>query len=139
MMLATWIRRFTLNNQNANKVANQWANIISRAFADGIYNHKEYVKAYRDTWGIKPSGGRVIDFVNFYPISMLCGCLDEHTEISLVDYVLNKEDGIYYIYNKRLAQLSCCFESKEASRYLGAIELLAEYKFVKDKFKFEYQ
>ena len=89
MMLATWIRRFTLNNQNANKVANQWANIISRAFADGIYNHKEYVKAYRDTWGIKPSGGRVIDFVNFYPISMLCGCLDEHTEISLGDYVLN--------------------------------------------------
>lgn len=89
MILATWIRRFTLDNSNANKVANQWANIISHAFAGGIYNHKEYVTAYRDTWGIKPNGGRLIDFVSFYPISMLSGCLDEQTEIALVDYVLN--------------------------------------------------
>lgn len=136
MLLATWIRRFTLDNSNANKVANQWANIISHAFAGGIYNHKEYVTAYRDTWGIKPNGGRFIDFVSFYPISMLSGCLDEQTEIALVDYVLNKEDGIYYIYDKRLVQLPCYFESREASRYLGAIELLAKYKFARDKLEF---
>lgn len=136
MILATWIRRFTLDNSNANKVANQWANIISHAFAGSIYNHKEYVTAYRDTWGIKPNGGRLIDFVSFYPISMLSGCLDEQTEIALVDYVLNKENGIYYIYDKRLVQLPYCFESREASHYLGAIELLAEYKFAREKLEF---
>ena len=136
MILATWIRRFTLDNANANKVANQWTSIISYAFAGGIYNPKEYVAAYRDTWGIKPSGGRLIDFVSFYPISMLRGCLDEETEIALVDYVLNKEGGIYYVYDKRLAQLPNCFESRDASRYLGAIELLAEYQFARYKLEF---
>ena len=29
MILATWIRRFTLDNPNANKVAEQWADVIS--------------------------------------------------------------------------------------------------------------
>lgn len=136
LMLSTWIRRFTSENPNANKVADRWANIISCAFADGTYNHNEYVAAYRDTWGIKPNGGRLIDFVNFYPVSMLKGCLDRKTEMAFVDYVLNKEGGIYYIYEKKLRQLPGCFESREASRYLGAIELLAEYNCAKEELGF---
>lgn len=136
MILATWIRRFTPDNQNANKIANQWASIISHAFANGIYDHKEYITAYQDTWGIRPNGGRLIDFVSFYPISMLRGCLDRQAENALVYYVLNKEDGIYYIYDKKLAQLPCCFESRETSRYLGAIELLAEYQYAREQLAF---
>ena len=136
MILAAWIRRFTLDNPNANKVAERWADIISHAFADGIYNHEKYVAAYCDIFGIKPRGSRFIDFVNFYTISMLRNCLDEQTEIALVDYVLNKEDGIYYIYDRKLSDLPGCFESKEASRYLGAIELLSEYKFAIGKLQF---
>ncbi len=136
MMLATWIRRFTLDNTNANKVAKQWADVISSAFAGGSYNHNEYVVAYHEILGMKPTGGRLIDFVNFYPISMLSNCLDRQTEIALMDYVLNKEDGIYYIYDKKLSLLPRCFESREASRYLGAIELLSKYRFAKDKLWF---
>ena len=39
----------------------------------------------------------------FYPISMLSNCLDEKTEIALVDYAFNKEGGIYYIYDKQMS------------------------------------
>ena len=37
MILATWIRRFTLDNPTANKVAKQWADVISSAFEDVKY------------------------------------------------------------------------------------------------------
>lgn len=136
MMLATWIRRFTLDNPNANKVAKQWADVISNAFVRGEYSHRDYVMAYSDTFGMKPNGGRLVDFVNFYPISMLVGCLDHSTETALVNYVLSKEDGIYYVYDRALSTLPCCFESKAASRYLGAIELLSKYKTARDRIRF---
>ena len=136
MMLATWIRRFTLDNPNANKVAKLWADVVSSAFAGGVYNHSEYVRAYHEILGMKPKGGRLMDFMNFYPISMLANCLDSKTEIAFMSYALNKETGIYYIYDKQLSVLPCCFESREASRYLGAIELLSKYRFAKGQLKF---
>ena len=136
MMLATWIRRFTLDNPNANDVAKQWTDIITNAFADGCYDHGEYIFAYHETFGMKPNGGRLVDFVNFYPISMLTGCLESSTEKALMNYVLSKEDGIYYVYDKTIFSLPCSFESKEASRYLGAIELLSKYNCAKDKLQF---
>lgn len=57
----------------------------------------------------------------FYPISIVSDCLDEKTEQALVDYIL--DCGIYYIYDNKLSVLPECFESKEASRYLAAIEM----------------
>lgn len=136
MMLATWIRRFTLNNPNANKIAKQWADIVSYAFTGGSYNHRYYVSAYQETFGIKPAGGRFVDFVSFYPVSMLANCLDHSTEEALMDYVLSKEDGIYYVYDKRIMTPPCSFESREASRYLGAIELLSRYSSAKEHLRF---
>lgn len=136
LILATWIRRFTSDNPNANKVAKQWADVISNAFAGGTYNHFEYVNSYHEILGMKPNGGRLIDFMNFYPISLLTDCLNAKTEMALMSYALNKESGIYYIYDKQLSILPCCFESREASRYLGAIELLSKYKFAKSDLKF---
>lgn len=43
---------------------------------------------------------------------------------------------VYYIYDKCLSALPCAFESRQASRYLGAIELLSKYKFAKGELKF---
>ena len=136
MILATWIRRFTLENPNANKIAKQWADVIFCAFEDGVYNHSKYVSAYYEILGMKPNGGRLIDFMNFYSISMLSNCLDEKTEIALMEYALNKEGGIYYIYDKQLSIVPVCFESREASRYLGAMELLSKYKYAKRNLRF---
>lgn len=136
LILAARIRRFTYDNPNANKVARQWADVISCAFARGKYNHDEYVSAYRDILGLKPKGGRLIDFVNFYPISLLTDCLDEKTERAVVDYVLNWDGGIYYIYESKISVLPQDFVSKKASRYLAAIEMLSKYKFAADKLHF---
>lgn len=128
LILATWIRRFTGDNPAANQVAGQWSDVVSCAFAKGTYDHSEYVLAYHGLLGMKPKGGRLIDFVNFYPISLLRGYLDKKTECAVMDYVLNKENGIYYIYESRISVLPQVFESKQASRYLAALELLSQYK-----------
>lgn len=131
LILAAWIRRFTDDNVNANKVAVKWAEVIARGFAGGAYDCEEYVRAYHEV--LKPKGGRLIDFANFYPVSILNNQLDENTEKAFLEYLINKEDGIYYIYGEKIAVPPECFESRKASRYLGAAELLAEYKGAGDK------
>ncbi len=134
LILSTGIRRFTKDNSAANKVAEQWAEIVTAAFADGSYNYDKYVDAYKSI--LKPNGGRIIGIENYYPVSLLCDCLDKKTECAFVEYILNFDKGIYYIYDKQLTNLPCCFESREASRYLGAMELLVIYKNARHKLKF---
>ncbi len=136
LILSTQIRLFTSKNEAANAVAESWAKIITEAFQSGVYNHNRYVAAYHRILGLKPGGGRLIDFMNFYPISLVTGCLNEHTEKALVEYALSKENGIYYIYDRPLNILPESFQSKEAVRYLSAIELLAKYKSAIDKLDF---
>lgn len=136
MILATWIRRFTHDNPHANKVAKQWADVITEAFKGGTYNHEQYVSSYHEILGMKPNGGRLIDFMNFYPISLLRDGLDTQTECAFMDYVLNKDNGIYYIYDKKISVVPQDFESRIASRYLAAIELLTKYKHAKHKLYF---
>jgi hypothetical protein len=136
LMLSTWIRKFTKDCDSANKIADIWANIISSAFVDGAYNHEKYIAAYQSASGIKPKGGRLVDFVSYYQISLISDCLDERIESVVFDYILNHDSGIYYIYDTCLSVLPETFESKKASRYLGAIELLAKYKKSKGKLSF---
>lgn len=128
LMLSTWIRRFTNEIDKANSVAETWANIVMRTFSKGEYLYADYVNAYRSAFGMIPRGGRLVDFASFYLVSLLADQLDESMESKVFDYLLNKEDGIYYIYGQRLAVLPACFTSKLASRYLGAIELMSLYR-----------
>lgn len=136
LMLSTWIRRFTSDNPAANKVAKQWADVISTAFIDGTYNHEKYVTAYTDILGLKPGGGRLVDFVNFYPVSLVRDCLNENTQQAVVDYIINRDNGIYYIYNGKITVLPQVFKSKNASYYLAAIEMLSKYVHARHKFNF---
>lgn len=136
LMLSTWIRKFTGDCDSANKTADIWAGIISSAFADGVYNHERYAAAYQSAFRIKPKGGRLVDFVNFYLVSLISDCLDEETESVVFSYILNHDSGIYYVYGSRLSVLPEAFESKKASQYLGAIELLAQYKKSQGKLSF---
>lgn len=136
MMLAAWIRRFTHDSPRANQVARQWADVMSSAFAKGAYDHDEYTAAFYSIMGLKPKGGKLIDFVNFYPISIMQGCLNERIECAVVDYVIDRDNGIYYVYESDLSILPQVFESKNASRYLAAIELLSRYKYAVSKLDF---
>lgn len=86
----------------------------------------------------KPKGGRLTDFVSFYQISLLPGMLDRQTESLMLDYILKHESGIYNVYESRLDVPPAKFQSKEASRYLAAVELLARYESGKHKLSFAY-
>ena len=54
----------------------------------------------------------------------------------MLDYVLEHESGIYYVYEYRLDKVPDEFQSKAASRYLGAVELIAQYRTGKEKLAF---
>lgn len=128
LMLFTWIRRFTKDDMAANEVAYTWSNIISYAFKSGRYCHKDYLYAYNQTFSQKAQGGRLVDFVSFYQVSLIADCLDKKTEFAVFDYIINHETGIYYIYNEPIYNLPVIFKSKKSSRYIRAIELLSDYK-----------
>lgn len=139
LMLSSWIRRFTKGDQSANNIAKKWVSVIKAAFTRNEYNQEEYNAAYHDILGMKPKGGRLISFTNYYPVSLTADMYDKNTEERVFDYILNQIDGIYYIYNEALSVLPCEFASKKASRYLGAVELLTAYKRNLHKLNFVYK
>ena len=128
LMLACWIKRFTDENNAANKVASSWANVITAAFSSGKYSQKAYTEAYFKVFGKIPRGGRLLDFVNFYQLSLLRGALDETTESLMIDYVLAHKEGIYYIYESCVSMPPEKFQGRICSRYLSAVELLCRYQ-----------
>ena len=138
LIVATRIRRFTDQCELANEIAGKWAQVITKAFCSGTYSQADYDACYMQVFGRKPKGGRLTDFVNFYQLSILPGMLDEQTESLMLDYVLRHNDGIYYVYESSLIMVPDEFQSKKASRYLAAMELLARYESAKDKLPFVY-
>lgn len=136
LMLAAWIRRFTLDNPSANEIALQWAAVLSAACRSGAYRQKDYELAYYDIFKRKPRGDRLIDCAQFYTVSLLSSSLDSQCEYAFLNYVLCHDAGIYYIYNSKLTALPSDFESRQASRFLAAIELLAKYPHAKGMLQF---
>ena len=136
LMLSAWVRIFEPDNELALKFAKRWSNIIEKTFESGTYHHESYLKAYICEFSSKPKGARELDFSDFYHIHLLRDVLSEKTENLMLDYIITKPNGIYYVYNKTLDKLPNVFASKEASWYLSAIEILAGYKKAKEKLGF---
>lgn len=136
MMLGTWIRMFQPENEQALCVAERFARVLEGAFEGGSYSRVAYLSAYWVEFSERPKVHKEIGFENFYLMNLLQGVLSEQTEKALLDYILTNPDGIYYIYDKPLQKLPEIFASKETSRYLGAIELIAGFRFAKEKLGF---
>lgn len=81
-------------------------------------------------------GGRLTDFAQFYTISAVNGFVGGDSEQRMLRHLIDKPNGIYYTYEKHIGTLPDIFESKDASRYLGCIELLAEYPSAKHELQF---
>jgi hypothetical protein len=128
LILSTWIRNFTKDNEPANNVAGKWCEIINSSFKNNYY-HNIYVSKYEYVFGIKmnPKAGRLVDFVHFYPISLLTNTLGKNIEPRYFKYILEHECGMYYVYDKKLLGAPKIFKSKTASNYLRAMELLSKY------------
>lgn len=126
MMLSTWICRFTDQDPEASRVADAWVEVITAGFISGCYDEAAYADAYRRILGRKP-GTRMIGLGNFYPVSLAAGRLDPAAQNAFVAHIVSQPGGIYYVYDKPLHILPAAFESRAASRYLAAIELLAAF------------
>lgn len=136
LMLASWIRRFDPLNVYALEIAKEWGIIAEKAFASGKYNEVDDVKAFTEWKGRKPKSGFETGFGMLYHAVLLKDILPEETEKAFIDYYLERPEGMGYIYNNKLSALPENFESREASCYLAAIEVLAEYKCAKEKLAF---
>lgn len=136
-MLATWLKIFIPEHKQALAVALRWAQIMEETFAAGSYDQNTYERAYREA--LRPKGKDVWyfkSFVNFYPLMLLSNMLTPETESRLLDYVISYPTGIYYITNNPINVLPADFASREASCYLAAIEILADYKLAGSKLGF---
>ena len=120
LMLSTWVKIFDPGNKTALECATYWVNEIEEDFVKGKYD----------------SDTKEVDFVTFYEMNLLQGLLREETENRMLDYVINHEKGIYYIYGKRISELPATFQSVETSRYLEAIDILAGYWLARGKLGF---
>lgn len=136
LMLSTWIKIFEPDNAPALQFAKRWAKVIDAAFETGIYNHGAYMDAYIHEFGSKPRGSRELDFADFYHIHLLQGVLSLETENILLNYLIAKETGIYYVYSKPINKLPDIFESRDTSWYLAAVEILSGYQCAKEKLGF---
>jgi hypothetical protein len=128
LILSTWIQIFVPNDSLTNSISEKWVEIINCSFVYGKYDANIYRITYEKIFGIHPRGKRIMPFLTFYPISLVRNKLDKKIEPIYIKHILENDSGIYYIYDKKLSMLPRDFKTKNASRYIGAIELLAEYK-----------
>ena len=135
LMLSAWVRLLTHENAHANRVAALWRDIITGAFSSGAYSPADYTAVYTAAYGDKPHGPRLEDFVTFYQVSLLAGQLEPATERLVLNYLLHHEGGVYYLYRDPLA-VPPPFCSRQASQYLGVLELLARYSTAPDALGF---
>lgn len=126
LMLSTSIRLFSKENPDANAVAEKWAQVVTGAFENGYYNHQAYCDMYHAV--LRPKGGRLVGLSNYYPIALLSDCLDEQIQLALISHIISEDKGIYYIYDGKISEVPSEFQCKNASRYIGAVELLANYQ-----------
>jgi len=136
LMLATWINRFTDKSENANRVKEKWARITTKTFMSGKYSLDDFSKAYFEEFGIYNKKTIIYVMSRFYNVSLMCNTLDEKTEELFFDYVLNNENGVYYVYSSKLSIPPQDFRKKDTSRYLAGIEMLSKYHRNKHKLSF---
>jgi len=136
MMLSTWVKIFDPGNEIALSFAKRWANIIEKAFSGGAYDDERLQRAYQQEFYQREKGTGKVEFVTFYQMNLLQEILTKETESRMLDYVLQYEKGIYYIYGKSLNKVPEFFASIETSRYLAAIDILAGYREAKEKLGF---
>lgn len=116
------------------EIAKDWAKIINYAFSKEEFNQKYYKEAYYEIHK-SPKEKYMWGFQNFYVVALLSSFLSSDIESKFLDYIINSEKGVYYIYDSSLKNLPNNYCSKQASRYISAFELLSNYRLISTKCK----
>ena len=135
-MLAAWMRLFVPDDALAFPIAMMWAEIITLSFKDGVFDEAAYANEYRKRIPVLHYGERLIAISQFYMVNLLKGLLDPETERRFVDHIINNPGGMYYVYDKRIADLPVSFESRQTSSWLAALEHIAGYSCAKVKLSY---
>lgn len=135
-MLATWIRVFESDDPLALPIAQMWADIVARSFQNVVFDADAYAAEYRKHIPMLHKGERLIMLPQFYMVNLLKGLLDKEIENRFVDYIINRDKGIYYIYGARIVELPNLFASRQTSGYLAALEQLVGYSCAGEKLCF---
>jgi hypothetical protein len=123
-MLATWIKIFSEKDNVANDIAQKWVYIINTTFQNNKYDHNIYKETYIKTFGLKTIHENI---AIFYLVSIITNLLEKNIERIYFKYILEKNSGIYYMYDKKLILLPDNFIGKETNCYLRVMELLAKF------------
>jgi hypothetical protein len=141
LMLSAWIRKFTDDDYLANDTAKKWRTVVEAAFQNGQYDPDMYIntlyKVMMPKYGTIKRHKELLRLQYYYPIALLAGEIDESIEKEFFDFVMGSEQGYYYGYVGSVLQPPTNFCSKEASRFLSAVELYCDYpnKYCKAKLK----
>lgn len=135
LFVATWILKIDSSNDLAKEIAKDWAKIITHAFSGNKYNHNAYKEAYYEIHK-SPKEKHMWGFENFYLVSILIGMLSSDIELKFFDYLINSQNGIYYIYDRCPKEPPSSFCSKITRRYINAHELLSNYTCAKLKLQY---
>ncbi|MDY0318081.1 MAG: hypothetical protein RBQ64_05820 [Candidatus Izemoplasmatales bacterium] len=136
LMLATWILRFDETNTHALKIRDKWITITQYTFKSGKYNLDDFIVICKEVFGFYEKKPLISAMSRFYNLSLLANQLDLKTENVFFDYVLNNEGGVYYVNTSKLLDTPNEFAHKNASKYLGAVEMLMKYDRQKHKLQF---
>ncbi|SCY55787.1 hypothetical protein [Alkaliphilus peptidifermentans] len=134
LFVATWMIIIDPSNTLAMEIAKDWSKIITYAFSKEEYNQEYYKEAYYEIHK-SPKKKYMWGFQNFYVVALLSRVLSSDIESKFLDYIINSEKGIYYIYDNNLKSLADNYCSKQASRYISAFELLSSYSLISSKCK----
>lgn len=126
-MLAAWIRRFDPTQADALTFAQRWARVTEAAFADGLFDASAWLSAYEAEFHRRVYHPSPLGFMPFYHGLLLPGLLTPAAEQAMVRHVLDRPDGMYYIYPHPLRRPPAAFASKETSQWLEALEILTAY------------
>ena len=141
LVLAAWIRRFTRGDALANETAKKWRAVTEAGFKNGKFDSGAYVKTiyeiFEPKYGTVRRTSELLRPAYYYPVLILAGEIGEYIEKEYFDHVMDSETGFYYGHFGPVTRPPEDFRSKEAGRYLTAVELYCEYpnKYCKHKLK----
>ncbi|MDR0946525.1 MAG: hypothetical protein LBM87_02085 [Ruminococcus sp.] len=142
-IIAADILRFDRTNSIALGIAKRWVLVMEQACASGTVDFDVYLSCYLNEFGIplminadkaKKQCGN--DICNYYPAVMYAGLQTERAENAWLDYLLQYQGGMYYVYEKPLNIVPTVFASKQTSYWLAALEVIADYRLALKKLGF---
>ena len=134
LMLAAWIRRFDPAHPDALAFARRWAKVAEAAFSSGTLDGSAWNAACEAEFHRREQHPQPLGLWAFYHGMLLPGLLSPETEAALVRHILHT--GMYYVYPQPLVHPPAALASRQASRWLEALEVLAEYPCAREELAF---